>query len=167
MKWLVVVVLVAACASVQVRGGSEGSPLAALELAKDIDGAVVGHDARPTIVVSFASWCPHCRHELAMLTALRQAHPNARVLGINYMAFELYNHRGNATAVRTYVADNAPWLRVVPVDDALFERFGSPPRVPTMWVFAADGSLARTFDPRRRRAPAAAELDDLLRQLGA
>src|SRR2546423_1290094 len=43
------------------------SPLAMIEATTDLDGTLVGAlpgDQRATLVIVFASWCVHCRHEL-------------------------------------------------------------------------------------------------------
>lgn len=156
------------CAPAPRRAVSSASPLVTLEAMPDLDGAKVGaSQAKATIVVLFASWCVHCRSELATLDALRAAHPQLRILGVNYRAHEEYDHRGNAEAVRAYVAANAPWLRVVPCDDGLYSQLGSPPKIPTLFVYDQSGALVETFDRRERPEPTADELEPLLRRLGA
>ena len=140
--------------------------LAAIEASVDLDGKPVGKsDARATIVVVFASWCTNCHHELGVIAKLRQA--NVRVLGVNYKGHEEYDGRGNPTALRTYVAEHAPWLRVVPADDQLYALLGQPPKIPTVYVYDANGALVATYDRRDRAMPEQNELADLLRRLGA
>ncbi len=149
------------------RTAAPPSLLARLEAAPDTAGTVVGTSTAPaTIVVVFASWCGHCQRALAMLDAVRAAHPGVRVLGLNYRGHEEYAQRGSAEAVRTYVAANAPWLRVVPADDALFTALGRPPTVPTILVLDRAGQVRATYDRRERPVPTAAELGALLAQLG-
>jgi thiol-disulfide isomerase/thioredoxin len=135
----------------------------------DLDGAVPGTDpaARATVVIVFASWCTYCRGALAQLGELRGKHPGLRVIGVNAREHEEYDDRGDAAAVRAYVADHAPWLRVVPADDALFGALGRPPRIPTMFVYDGAGALVRTYDRSERPPPAKAELAALLATLGA
>ncbi len=99
-----------------------------------------------------------------MFDGLRGQHPHVRWLGLNYKPHEEYDQRGNASAVRA-LADETPWLRIVPADDALFAAFGSPPKVPTIFVYNSKGVLVATFDRREREAPREQELDDLLRSL--
>jgi thiol-disulfide isomerase/thioredoxin len=133
-----------------------------LVASRDLDGALVGAAAQPTLVVVFASWCVHCHEQLDRLATLRAAHPEVRILGVNYRGHEEYDHLGSAAAVRAFVAAHAPWLRVVPADDALFAALGAPPKVPTVYVFADDGHLIEVFDRRARPAPTNPELEAAL-----
>ncbi len=142
--------------------------LSMIEASQDLDGAIVGTSANPTatIVIVFASWCGHCKRELDVIGGVRRAHPGTRILGINYRGHEEYDGRGNAQALRAYVASSAPWLRVVPADEPLFVALGRPPMVPTIIVYGADGRIAARYDRRDRAMPDASELDELLRGLG-
>lgn len=136
--------------------------LAAVEAAPDLDGRVVGpRDGRPTIVVVFASWCGHCHHALAELATLGDG---VRVLGVNYRGHEEYDHRGDSAAVRRYVAEHAPWLRVVPAGEVLFRALGRPPKVPTLYVYDRGGALVARYDRRERAIPDARELRAVLRR---
>jgi thiol-disulfide isomerase/thioredoxin len=169
MRWVAVLLLVS-CAGTALPPPTQKPPsvLGSLEASTDLDGALVGpSDARATIVIVFASWCEHCKAELDVIATLRATHPRMRVLGVNYQAHEEYAERGSAYAVRAYVAASAPWLRVVPADEALFAALGRPTKVPTIYMFDRAGSLAAVFDRQRRPVPGAAELGELLRGLGA
>lgn len=110
----------------------------------------------------FASWCGHCRDELPALEALAERHRDVRVLGINYRGHEEYGQRGGPAAVRAFVAELAPWLRVVPADDRLWGALGRPPLVPTIFVFDRTGALTRAFDRRRDPLPTLAALEAAL-----
>jgi thiol-disulfide isomerase/thioredoxin len=140
------------------------TPLAKLESSRDLDNTVIGSERTPTVVMLLASWCPHCRDELLVFDTLRKAHPHVRWLGLNYKPHEEYDNRGNAEAVRALAA-GMPWLRIVPADDTLFDAFGSPPKVPTIFVYDSKGALVETFDRRDRPVPREQELDDLLRSI--
>ena len=143
-------------------------PLAMIEASPDLDGRPIGRsDARATIVVLMASWCGHCRGQLALLAEVRAAHPHARVVGVNYRGHEEYDDRGDPQRLRAYVAAEVPWLRVVPAGEELFGALGRPPFVPAVWVFDASGTLVAFFDRRERDPPTRAELDALLARLGA
>lgn len=136
-----------------------------LEAAPDLDGQAIGPlatDGRATIAVVFASWCTHCRDEIPVLAELAQRQPGLRILGVNYRRHEEYEQRGDAAAVRAFVAEVAPWLRVVPADEALWAALGRPPKVPALYVFDRGGRLVRTFDRRRDEIPTLAELEAAL-----
>ena len=167
MRWWFLIAL-AACAVPPASHPVASSALQLTEASPDLDGAIVGHaEARATIVIAFASWCPHCHDELAILDHLRASHPALRILGLNYKGHEEYDHLGGSTEIRRYVAEHAPWLRVVPAEDALFEAFGSPPKIPAMFVYDARGVLVETFDRTQREQPGERELETLLTRLGA
>jgi|GEM_PF-1773725 len=143
------------------------TPLQLVERSPDLEGRVIGTtDAAATLVVSFASWCVHCKHELAVIGALRDAHPRVRIIGVNYKAHEEYASRGSSDAVRAYVTASAPWLRVVPIGDDIFRAFGAPPKVPTLFVFDRSGALVQRYDRRAREMPDASELSALFARLG-
>jgi len=152
--------------------------LAELLASRDLDGRVVGDDGGPpgtasapttraTVVVVFASWCPHCHDEIAILSALRASHPALRVIGVNYRGHEEYDARGDAQAVRNYVHNLAPWLRTVPIGDDVFDELGRPPKIPTLYVYDARGALVEVYDRSVREMPGAGELDQLFVRLGA
>lgn len=144
---------------------ARGPTLALVDRAVDLDGAVVGPPTAAqvaTVAVVFASWCVHCREEMPVLAELAARHPEVRVLGINYRAHEEYDGRGDAAAVRAFVADQAPWLRVVPADEAVWKSLGAPPKVPTVLVFDRDGALVRAFDRRAAPIPGLADLEAAL-----
>ncbi|MBA3451683.1 MAG: TlpA family protein disulfide reductase [Deltaproteobacteria bacterium] len=164
----IAVLLAVSCAATPVtQDRAPGSVLGNIEASADLDGAPVGTSTAPaTVVVVFASWCQHCKVELAVLASLRAAHPRIRILGISYKPHEEYAARGSETALRAYVAASAPWLRVIAADDALFTALGRPPKVPTIYVFDHAGALAAQYDRRQRRMPDAEELGALLVRLG-
>jgi thiol-disulfide isomerase/thioredoxin len=146
---------------------SDGA-LQLIEASPDLDGTVVGRsDARATIAVMFASWCPTCQHELGLLAGLRAAHPAARIIGVNYRGHEEYEHLGSAAAVRSYVAHRAPWLRVVPAGEPLFAALGSPESIPLIVIYDRDGVPVARYDRSERPSPGADELVAVLRSLGA
>ena len=167
MRWLLLIALTACAAPPPAHPATPGA-LQQAEASPDLDGRIVGHaEARATIVIAFASWCEHCHDELAILDRLRASHRALRILGLNYKGHEEYDGKGGAREVRRFVAEHAPWLRVVPAEDALFAAFGSPPKIPTLYVYDAAGALVETFDRSVRSQPDADELEALLAKLGA
>ncbi len=165
----IALLLAAGCAATPITTDrTPPSVLRNIDGSADLDGEPIGSSsARATLVVVFASWCEHCKRELAVIDSLRAAHPRLRILGVSVKAHEEYAARGSESALRMYIAAHAPWLRVVAADDALFSALGSPPKVPTIYVFDHTGALAAEYDRRHRRMPDAAEIGALLVRLGA
>lgn len=152
--------LIAACT---IAKPVPATPLGMVEAAADLDGATIGAShGKATVLIVFASWCPHCHTELAILDELRGRHADLRVIGINYVGHEEYQGRGNPLVLRAYLAKHAPWLRVVPADDPLFTALGRPPKIPTIYVYDKAGALVATFDRRERPKPTTRELEAVL-----
>lgn len=161
MRALLVAVVLTGCAATS-RPPAASGVVAQLAASRDLDGVLVGASDRPTLVVVFASWCPHCKEEFVELEALRAHH--VRLLGVNYRGHEEYDHRGNSAAVRAFAA-RTPWLRVVPVDDALFAALGSPPLIPSIYVFDRTGALVAAYSRKDRTPPDRAELAAVIDKL--
>ena len=174
MRFLVALVFLVGCAAEPPQPKATVRPgvLAEIEASRDLDGALVGSEgvgsggsrAGATLVIVFASWCPHCKEELVELDSLRSHH--VRMLGVNYRGHEEYDQRGNSAAVRTF-AEHTPWLRVVPIDDATYTALGRPALIPSLYVFDRTGALVESYDRRTRKPPSRDELAALLAKLGA
>ena len=141
---------------------SEGSPetgSAALGFAKvmaatTIEGNALPRDARPIAMVFFASWCGHCRRELADLDSLRQTYPDLRIIGLN--AYEDFRDFSDRERLRGYLESNAPWLtEIVSADEAMRAHFGKVPRIPTLFLYSAEGEVIAEFRRDKGLRPAA------------
>jgi thiol-disulfide isomerase/thioredoxin len=166
VRHLLVAISLAGCTPVYAPPASpepvarRGAPgWQSLASARDLDGNVVGIEpGRATIAVVFASWCGHCRHQIAQLAEVIDGRDDVRVLGINFLHHEEYDDRGDSQAVRDYVAAEAPWLRVVPAGERLWRELGSPSKVPTLYVFDGAGELRRVWDRRGDELPTYSDL---------
>ena len=154
-----------------VRAKLEGNVNASLQLVRGLIAAIA---SEPDMTQSrFEELASYTFEESSQLRSIAVApdlivtmtYPlkgNERVIGLNYRPHEEYDQRGNAEAVRDFVAANAPWLVVVPADDTLFTAIGRPPKVPTMFVYDGAGQLVTTFDRRQRPPASEAELEAAL-----
>jgi thiol-disulfide isomerase/thioredoxin len=138
------------------------SVVAATDLAGNTVGPANG-DTEATVVIVFASWCNPCKEELRMLGELRTEEPRMRVVGVN--AYEEYDDRSDMLRLQSFLAAEAPWLQVVPADQQIMAALGTPKKVPTMFVYRRDGTLAhaflRTQGPPPDKADVRAVLDEI------
>ncbi|HEY0253744.1 MAG TPA: TlpA disulfide reductase family protein, partial [Kofleriaceae bacterium] len=132
--------LLVACAAPKPVAPGPTTVYAQLEASADLAGTPIGHVDEPTLVIVFASWCPHCKEELAVLQTLH----DVRILAVNYRGHEEYDHRGSSAAVKAF-AEAHPWLRVVPIDDALFAALGSPAKIPSIYIIDRGGTLTHSY----------------------
>lgn len=134
--------------------------------ATDLNGNTVGPasgETEATVVIVFASWCTPCKNELRMLGELRTEEPRVRVVGVN--AYEDYDDRSDMMRLQDFLSAEAPWLQVVPADQDIMAALGTPKKVPTMFVYRRDGTLARAFlrtqGPPPDKAAVRAVLDEI------
>src|SRR3954453_17658118 len=100
MRKLVTLVVVAGCGSTPAPAPRPPAPqmLGSIEQARDLSGQVVGDPHAPIVAIVMASWCEHCRDELAAIDSLRAKYPRVRWVGINYKGHEEYDRRGSSEA---------------------------------------------------------------------
>jgi len=157
---LVCVLAALGCTSSERPSPERAAPSYRLVLdSKDIDGTAVGvpgPETRATVVVFFASWCGPCQRELGVLDELVKTDSALRVIGIN--AYEEWSDRSDERKLRAFVSDNAPWLEVVTATPELMAAFSGVPKIPTVFVFDAEGQLVEEFRRDRRDPPGKEEL---------
>ncbi len=118
--------------------------------AKTIDGHALAQEVRPTAFVFFASWCGHCQRELAILGELREQYPELRIIGLN--AYEEFRDFSDQERLRAYVAESAPWLtEIVTADETMRGVFGGVPKIPSLFLYDAEGAVKHEF--RRKGGP--------------
>jgi thiol-disulfide isomerase/thioredoxin len=130
--------------------------LAALAGRTDMNGSRLDVRGDATVVVVFASWCAPCRKELAALGELRQSRPNVKIIGLN--AYEEFESFSDEKRLAKFLADRAPWLTVVRDDGELLARFGSVPKIPTVFVYDRAGKIVAEFSRNKRPPPDKEEL---------
>lgn len=162
--------ILAACAAGCARsatGAAEPEPasggLHRLMSSTDIDGKHVGETSAEhaaTVVVVFASWCGPCRHELALLSEIRERQPKVRIIGLN--AYEDWGELSDEQRLRAFLGENAPWLQVVHADDTMLEAFGGVPKIPTLFVYDQQGRQVVAFRRNKRTPPTRDELESAI-----
>lgn len=126
--------------------------------ANTIEGVPLPTRKAAVALVVFASWCGHCKKELSELGQLRQNHPNLRIIGVN--AYEDFQGISNRDKLNSYIADNAPWLtEIVPADSTLLADFGGIPKIPTLFLYDAQGGVVEEYRRNIRPAPSPEELE--------
>ncbi|MBL4634373.1 MAG: hypothetical protein JKY56_10905, partial [Kofleriaceae bacterium] len=89
---------------------------------------------------------------------LRLAHPSLRIIGVN--AYEDFQGISNEGKLKRYIADNAPWLtEIVSADSKMLADFGGIPKIPSLFLYDADGRVVEEYRRNKRPAPSPEELD--------
>ena len=155
-----------ACGGAPARAPDPAAPHPAflrVQAGVDIDGRPAARylaAGEPTLFVVFASWCGHCRRELAILDELRASEPRVHVVGVN--AYEEWAQASDEATLRAYLAMYAPWLPVVRGDAALLRSLGGVPKIPSVFLFDGTGRLVHRFARHERPPPTLAELREAL-----
>jgi thiol-disulfide isomerase/thioredoxin len=125
---------------------------------RTIDGQFIQSEPRATAMVFFASWCGPCRKELGELGEMQAKYRDLRIIGLN--AYEDFHSYSDEQKLRAFVAANAPWMtEIVHADDEMLAHFGHVPRIPTLFVYDAQGLVVAEFRRDKRPPPSLAELE--------
>lgn len=178
LRWVVlawIVTAFAACSPTRPLSNREESPAVLSEqdrarpsvhpaweriyAGRDLDDEPIAPvlEAHPvTVVVVFASWCEVCRKELVMLAELHKEEPSIGVVGLN--AYEEYGKKSDDARLRKFLEEDASWLRVMRADRDLLKALGGVPKIPSTFVFDAEGNLIAEFQRKDREPPTFEEL---------
>ena len=106
--------------------------------AADLEGA-------PLVVNFFASWCPPCHPEAAILSelAVEWTPRGARFVSVNM--FENFGGQPNPARLERFLERHVPPFPVIVADDATAKLFGGIDRIPTLFVFDGDGNPRYVF----------------------
>lgn len=120
----------------------------ALQQAPHVRGPVVTRSVmagKVVLVPFFASWCIPCRAEFKALEQMLSRMPGQPVTVIAVNIYENFDKLSDEKRLHLYLNAANPSFSIVKVTDAILQAVGRVPRIPTLFVFAPDGRLARTF----------------------
>ena len=117
--------------------------LAALPLLRGPGEAAEALQGRIVVVTFFASWCPPCHVEFDHLNSLRDRYGAEQVAILAVNIFEDFLPRPGG--LDGFLADKAPGFTVLGEGEAVAARFGDVKRIPTLFVFGADGAPLYRF----------------------
>ena len=121
---------------------------AALAALPALAGSLTGPEAladRVVVLGFFASWCPPCHPEFDHLKAIDARYRDDGVTVVAVNIFEDYFGGGDGSQLRAFLAGKAPDFAVLGEGERVAELFGSVERIPTLFVFGADGDPALHF----------------------
>jgi len=117
-------------------------------------------EGRVTVVTFFASWCPPCRTEFEHLGALKERHGDAlRVVAVNI--YENYGGVANPERMAGFLDLAPPSFHVLAEGERVRELFGDVRRIPTLFVFDAEGRATLHFVHARGARKMIATLEEL------
>jgi thiol-disulfide isomerase/thioredoxin len=129
-----------------VAGVSAQSPLATarglIATAQSVAGPDIGAADlrdRPVIVTFFASWCPPCTDEFAVLNDVRERYGAEALAIVALNVFENFGGREDTARMTRFLGRTSPQFSVVKGSPDLRALFGDVERIPTLIVFDADG----------------------------
>ena len=108
-------------------------------------------DNKPLLVTFFASWCPPCRPEFVEINTLRKEFPESAITMIAINIFEDHFDDPRGVRMKRFLRSTAPNFPVLkPGDeDQALKKLGDLDRIPTVYLFDADGTPRYTFIHQR------------------
>jgi thiol-disulfide isomerase/thioredoxin len=145
-----VILLVAVSGSGKATtGGTLGDVLGELPVIRGDSPSSASLEDRVVLVAFFASWCPPCKHEFPHLNSLQRAYGQDRFRVVAINVFETFNGLSTPTKLEAFLDDVEPTFPILKGDAETRRIFGDLDRIPTMFVFARDGTPAFVFRHER------------------
>ncbi len=96
-------------------------------------------DGKAAVVTFFASWCPPCIHEFAVLKQVRGEYATADVTLIAINVHEDFGNDTGGLRLKRFLQRADPGISVIKGDKGLRDLFGGVARIPTLFVLDAQG----------------------------
>lgn len=142
----------------------DGSQRAAIEAMEPMTQTPAPNLAGKIVVVTFfASWCPPCTAEFRELNDLRGRLPAERVEIVALNIYENHFKKNREARLARFIDRTAPRFALLTgePDAALSARFDGVERIPTVFVFDAEGALVTRFIHERGAEKTHANADEL------
>lgn len=137
----VLLLAVAACGPPEGGGVGEPEPEAPAEAPDfrlpDLRGqevALSGLRGQPVVIDFWATWCPPCVHQIPVLNAFQEAHPEVPVLGVSVDV-------DGREVVGPFAEEHGIAYRVLLGDEGLARRYGAF-GFPSLFVVDPEGTIA-------------------------
>lgn len=121
------------------------SALAALPALTEALAGPEALEDRVVVLAFFASWCPPCHPEFDHLKAIDARYRDDGVTVVAVNIFEDHIGGGDTSRLQTFLARKAPEFAVLGEGERVAQVFGAVERIPTLFVFRADGDPALQF----------------------
>ena len=115
---------------------------------------------RVTVVTFFASWCPPCRIEFEHLKSVKERHGDE----LEVVAVNIYENFGGAAdpaRMARFLERAAPSFHLLGEGERVRDLFGDVRRIPTAFVFDAEGEAHLHFIHARGAEKTNATLEEL------
>lgn len=111
-------------------------------------GEAVGPDDfkdRIVVVAFFASWCPPCNPEFDHLEAVRGKYSKDQLEIVAVNIFESFSGLGSDKRLQAFLKLKDPSFITLGEGETIAKAFGEVKRIPSVFVFDAEGTLAFNF----------------------
>ena len=117
-------------------------------------------EGRVTVVTFFASWCPPCRIEFEHLKTVEERHgEDLAVIAVNI--YENFGGSPNPGRMARFLEHAAPSFHLLGEGERVRAHFGDVRRIPTVFVFDAEGRARLHFIHARGASKTNATLEEL------
>lgn len=103
------------------------------------DRVYTGAENRVTLVTFFASWCPPCRDEFAVLNKIRREFSESELDIVAINLFEDFSGLSNPHKLKRFLKQTAPRFPTLKGNNDIGKIFENVQRIPTVFIFDQSG----------------------------